>query len=60
MTESVVLGAVIRARQPERDQLQRDVDEFHAKGGETQHLKPGETSGFTTELGAAHQRRKQR
>ena len=60
MKESPILGAVVRHRQKERDELQRQVDEFHAKGGKTQYLQPGESSGFTTELGAAHQRRKKR
>lgn len=44
MNESPMLGAVIRQRQHERDKLQRQVDEFHAKGGKTQTLKPGEAS----------------
>lgn len=61
MTESAILGAIIRQRQPLRDELQRQVDEFHANGGVTQHFKPGETSGSDiTDLGQAHKRRKDR
>ncbi|QKW95622.1 hypothetical protein AXL3_61 [Stenotrophomonas phage vB_SmaS-AXL_3] len=60
MNESPVLGAVVRHKQKERDELQREVDEFHARGGKTQHLQPGESSGFTTELGATYQRRKRK
>jgi hypothetical protein len=44
MTESVVLGAIIKHRQKERDELQSHVDHFHACGGKTQYLKPGEAS----------------
>lgn len=29
-------------KQKERDDLQRDVDEFHRKGGKTYHCRPGE------------------
>lgn len=60
MKESMTLGAIVRQKQPQRDELQRQVDEFHAKGGKTQYLQPGESSGFTTELGAAYQRRKRK
>lgn len=45
MKESMTLGAIVRQKQPQRDELQRQVDEFHARGGKTQQLKPGETSG---------------
>lgn len=60
MNESPTLGAIVRQKQKQRDELQDDVDRFHAQGGKTQYLKPGESSGFTTELGAAHQRRKRK
>ena len=60
MKESMILSGAIRHKQKERDELQHDVDVFHEQGGKTQYLQPGESSGFTTELGAAHQRRKKR
>lgn len=60
MNESPTLGAIVRQKQKQRDELQHDVDVFHEQGGKTQYLQPGESSGFTTELGAAHQRRKKR
>lgn len=56
MKESMTLGAIVRQKQPQRDELQRQVDEFHAKGGKTQHLKPGEVSGIT--MMAHHSRRR--
>lgn len=44
MSESPTLGYLVRARRAERKALQRDVDEFHANGGKTQYLQPGEAS----------------
>lgn len=60
MNESPILGMIVRQKQKERDELQNDVDRFHAQGGQTQYLQPGESCGFTTELGAAHERRKRK
>lgn len=60
MSESPTLGAHVRHKQHERDELQRQVDEFHARGGQTQHLQFGESSGFVSELQPRHKRRKSR
>ena len=61
MKESMTLSGAIRHKQKERDELQRAVDEFHARGGETQYLEPGESSGSSlNDLAQAHQRRKQK
>lgn len=59
MNESPTLGAHVRHKQHERDELQRRVDEFHQRGGRTQTLQPGETSGFVSEL-IPYKRRKPR
>lgn len=58
MKESVTLGALIRLKQLQRDELQRQVDEFHAKGGKTQYLEPGETSGTTMDYHRSRRKRK--
>lgn len=61
MSESITLGAFVRGKQQERDELQKHVDEFHARGGQTQYLKQGECSeGMKTELQKAHARRKKK
>lgn len=61
MKESMILSGAIRHKQKERDELQRAVDEFHARGGKTQHFEPGESSGSSlNDFAQAHQRRKKR
>jgi len=58
MKESMILGTLVRLKQPQRDELQRQVDEFHAKGGKTQYLEPGDASGTT--IMVHHSRRRKR
>lgn len=58
MSESPILGTHVRHKQHERDELQRLVDEFHARGGKTQHLRFGEAS--TQKPPSPNQRRKLR
>lgn len=55
----MILGSVIDGKQPLRDQLQRDVDAFLARGGKKQLFKPGE-SGVDHSKPQAHRTRKQR
>ena len=58
MTESIISGAAIKAKQAERDQLERDVEAFKANHGEVQYLKTGESGEPRVDIRPLKQRRK--
>lgn len=49
MTDSITLGALIQSKQPERDQLAKDVEEFLKGGGKVIKLSVDATSGKTAQ-----------
>lgn len=47
MTKPSFITHAVLQRQPDRDQLQSDVDRFLAEGGKVQQLAPGQASGMS-------------